>query len=166
MKAMYGMCRLGAAAALVFVTACAHDKIPNTNIDDTEENREVLSLVQSYRTAVESLDVEAVLALVSPNYFEDNGNTDDKDDYGFDGLKENLQTSFARTKAIQLLLRVDAIEVEDNKVAFAELYYEYRAQVDYPSGLKWDTATDRTRLRLVRSIPDDKESAWRITAGL
>lgn len=143
------------------LSACAHSKIGNTNIDDTEENREVLALIEDYKRAVESLDAEAVLALVSPEYYEDNGNTDSSDDYDYEGLKEALRQSFERTKAMQLILRVDAIEVMDD-TGFAELYYEYRAHNDYPSGMKWDTGTDRTRLRVVRN----PEGKWRIVAGL
>ena len=150
---------LGLALVL---SACAHSKIRDTEIDDTDENREVLALVEEYRRAVESLDADAVLALVSPDFFyEDNGNTDSSDDYDYSGLKDSLRQSFERTRAIQLRLRVDAVEVKKDS-AFAELYYEYRAHNQYPSGPKWDTGTDRTRLRLVRN----PEGQWRIAAGL
>jgi ketosteroid isomerase-like protein len=141
--------------------ACAHAKIPETNIDDTPENRAVLALVEDYQEAVEALDADAVLALVSPDFYEDNGNTDSSDDYGYEGLREALRESFDRTEAMQLILRVNAIEVEDDE-AFAELQYEFRAHNDYPSGMKWDTGTDRTRLRLRRS-PDGE---WRIVSGI
>lgn len=147
--------------ALSGLAACAHGTIDATNIEDTEENRQVLSLVEAYQAAVESLDADAVLALVSPRFFEDNGNTDESDDYGFDGLASGLRASFERTKVMQLKMRVDAIEVDDDE-AFAELRYEYRAQVEYPSGVQWDTGSDRTRLRLVRT----PEADWRIVAGL
>lgn len=141
--------------------ACAHSKIPNTSIDDTDENREVLALVEEYQRAIESLDVDAVLALVSPQFYEDNGNTDSSDDYDYEGLKTILRDSFGRTKSMQLVLRVDAVEVEKDS-AFAELFYEYRAHNNYPSGTKWDTGTDRTRLLLVR----DAQMQWRIVAGI
>lgn len=143
------------------IGACAHAKIPETDIDDTPDNRAVLQLVEDYQEAVEALDAQAVLALVSPEFYEDNGNTDSSDDYGYEGLKESLQMSFERTKAMQLVLRVDAIEVEADE-AFAELMYEYRAQNDYPSGMKWETGTDRTRLRL-RKNPNGQ---WRIVSGI
>lgn len=141
--------------------ACAHSKIPDTNIDDTEENREVLDLVERYHRAVEALDPDAVLSLVSRDFYEDNGNTDSSDDYDYYGLEEGLRDSFERTKRMQLVLRVDAVEVEEDD-AFAELYYEFRAQNEYPSGLKWETGTDRTRLILVRAPGGD----WKIRGGL
>jgi hypothetical protein len=70
---------LGTLIALGLV-GCAHDKIPLTNIDDTEENREILQVVQEYHKALESLDADAILQLVSPRYFEDNGNLEANDD--------------------------------------------------------------------------------------
>lgn len=147
---------------LVFASlaACAHSKIPRTSIDDTEENREIYRLVLEYERALENLDADAVLALVSPNFYENNGNTDDNDDYDYYGLKDNLARDFQRTRALQLDLRIDVIEVEEDR-AFAELYYSIRAQNEYPSGLKWETGSDRTRLQLERL-----DGKWLIIAGL
>ena len=147
-------------AAAVGAGACAHKTIPRTAIEDTEENREIYRLVQAYEQALESLDADAVLALVSPNFYENNGNTDDADDYDFYGLKDNLAEDFRRTRTLQLDLRVDAIEVKEDE-AFAELFYRIRAQNEYPSGLKWETGSDRTRLQLERI-----DGKWLIVAGL
>ena len=144
----------------VVIGACAHDKIPRTSIDDTDENREIYRLVKAYEQAMESLDADAVLALVSPNFYENNGNTDDADDYDYYGLKDNLARDFPRTRRLKLDVRVDAIEVNEDQ-AFAELYYQIQAQNEYPSGLKWETNRDRTRLRLERI-----DGKWLIVAGL
>ena len=140
--------------------SCAHGTIPGTQIDDTRENREILALVDEYRRAIENLDADAVLALVSPRFYEDNGNTDSSDDYDFNGLRANLHSDFGRTRAIQLTVRVDAVEVEDNS-AFAEFFYQIRAHNEYPAGPQWETGSDRTRLRFERV--DDR---WLIVAGL
>lgn len=148
-------------AALWIVSAsCAHGTIPGTQIDDTEENREILALVDEYRRAVENLDADAILALVSPRFFENNGNTDSSDDYDFDGLRANLHSDFERTRSIQLVVRVDAVEVDEDS-AFAEFYYQIRAHNNYPAGPRWETGSDRARLRFERV--DDR---WLIIAGL
>ncbi|MBK6686719.1 MAG: nuclear transport factor 2 family protein [Deltaproteobacteria bacterium] len=147
-------------AAFLGLAGCAHSKIPLTNIDDTDENRQILTIVDEYHRAMENLDATAVLALVSPSFYEDNGNTNANDDYDLEGLKTNLTAEFQRTKALQLQLRVDAIQVEDNQ-AYAELYYVVRAHNNYPAGDKWETGTDRTRLQFER-VGD----RWLITSGL
>lgn len=142
------------------MTACAHTNIPGTEIEDTDDNRKILAIVEEYQNAVERLDAVAVLALVSPRYYENNGNTDAADDYDFDGLAASLRASFGRTKAMQLVLRIDDIQVEED-AAFAEVYYEIRSQNNYPSGLKWETETDRSRLKFERV-----DNKWLIVAGL
>ncbi len=147
-------------APFILLSACAHAKIPRTTIDDTEENREIIKLVEQYHEALESLDADAVLSMVSPRFYEDNGNTNDADDYDYDGLKVQLTEDFKRTRALHLDVRVDAVEVKESE-AYAELYYRIRAQNEYPSGVKWETGSDRTRLRFERA-----DGKWLIVAGL
>src|SRR5262249_35279607 len=163
---MLGTMRLGAyaviGAALAFSAvsaSCAHSKIPQTNIDDTQDNREIWNILETYQKAVESRDADALIALISPRYYEDNGNTDRSDDYDYNGLRTSLPKDFSRTKAMQLELRVDDIQVEEDK-AFAEVYYTYRAQSEFPSGLQWDTGADRTRLRFEKT-----NGKWLLTGG-
>jgi hypothetical protein len=148
----------GAAAGLI--SSCVHSKIAGTNIDDTPDNHEIWSILETYQKAMESRDAEAVIALVSPRYYEDNGNSDRADDYDFNGLRTALPKDFSRTKALQLELRVDDIQVDDDK-AFAEVYYTYRAQNEYPSGLQWDTGSDRTRFRFEKT-----NGKWLLIGGL
>lgn len=145
---------------ILFLTACAHTKIPNTMIDDTDENRMILEVVEGYRRAVESLDSDAVLKLVSPTFYEDNGNTDKTDDYDFRGLQDTLRAQFDATKKIQLEMRVDDVVVEENK-AYAFVYYTYRAQSDYPSGTKWKTDSDRSRFEF-----ENQAGKWLIISGI
>jgi hypothetical protein len=160
MKVRRGFSALVLASFAAAATGCAHAKIPNTNIDDTPENHQILDLVHEYQRAVESRDADALIALVSPRFYEDNGNTDRSDDYDYNGLRSALSKDFSRTKAMQLEVRVDDIKVEEDR-AYAEVYYTYRAQNEYPSGLQWDTASDRARLRFER-----KNGKWLIVAGL
>ena len=141
-------------------SACAHGQIPGTEIEDTEENRQILDLVNEYRSAVERLDAPAVMALVSPHFYENHGNIDASDDYDYNGLERNLTANFERTERIQLLVRVDDIQVEEDS-AFAEVYYQLRAQNRFPAGTKWQTGSDRTRLRFERV-----DDTWKIVAGL
>lgn len=156
--------QLGLLPALVLTVglfaACAHGKIQGTNIDDTDENREILRVVESYHRAVESRDADAVLAMVSPRYFEDNGNTDSADDYDYRGLSETLRSDFERTKAMQLEIRVDDVVVDEDH-AYAYIMYTVRGQADLPSGALWKTNTDRARITFER-----QGQKWLIVAGL
>ncbi|MBI2377035.1 MAG: nuclear transport factor 2 family protein [Deltaproteobacteria bacterium] len=142
------------------LAACAHSKIPETQIDDTPENREVLSVVETYKTAFEARDADKIIALVSPSFYEDNGNTDAADDYDRNGLADALKKDFERTKKVQLELRIDDIQVEDQTAA-AFVFYTLRAHNDYPAGEKWQTTTDRSRISL-----ELKDGRWLISSGI
>lgn len=152
-----------ACLALLAAGACAHSKIPKTNIDDTPENRQLIDVVGAYTKALENRDADAVLALVSPRYYEDNGNTDKADDYDYNGLRTELAKDFARTKKIQVDIKVEevAYEPKEEKKAYVFLSYTYRAQSEFPVGTKWKTNTDRSRLTLEKD-----GDRWLITAGL
>lgn len=155
--------RAFALALGVSLAACGHSKIPFTQIDDTEDNRAILATIEAYQKAAEARDAEAVLALVSPDYFENNGNSDESDDYNYEQLQTALAADFARTQHLRLRVRVDAIETDesDDNRAYAEVLYDIQAHNDYPTGAKWDTGSDRARLTLVRH-----GNTWRIVAGL
>jgi ketosteroid isomerase-like protein len=154
--------RTAMLATMLAASACATSTIGNTDIKDTEENRQVLELVERYHRAIESLDADAVLELVSPDFYEDLGNGDEGDDYDYEGLAQSLHENFELTRTLRLDIRVDAVEIDDDAgTAYAELYFDIRAQNEYPSGLKWERTTDRTRLRLRR-----EGDTWRIIAGL
>jgi ketosteroid isomerase-like protein len=142
------------------LAACAHGTIPGTSIEDTEENRQILSMVDAYEKAMEGLDASALLTLVSPTYYEDYGTREGEDDENYAQLAERLQTTFDMTETLRLDLRVDVIEVEEEE-AYAEFFYSVRSLVKYPSGEKWETHSDRARLELKK-----QEDGWRIVAGL
>jgi ketosteroid isomerase-like protein len=153
--------RRACALALIGVMfSCAHQKIQDTQIDDTPENREILDLIRSYHRAIESRDADAVLAMVSHRYYEDNGNTDQSDDYNFAQLSDTLKQDFERTKAMQLELRVDDIVIEED-TAEAFIFYTVRGHAEFPAGTKWKTNTDRARITFTR-----EDGAWKIISGL
>ena len=142
------------------VGGCAHQTIAGTTVEDSPENRAVIAVLEQYEKAMESLDADAVLALVATSYYETSGNTDASDDYDRRGLETSLREDFARTKAMTVDLRVEALEVEAESAA-AECFFEFRAQVEYPAGVRWETGTDRTRIRLAR-----EGKAWKIVGGI
>jgi ketosteroid isomerase-like protein len=144
----------------MMMLGCAHSKIPNTQIADTEENREIVGLVGDYTSAMENLDADAVLSLVSPRYFEDNGNSDKSDDYDFRELKEKLADEFKRTKKIQLEMKINEVLVEE-KNAYAYIYYTYRSQTKFATGTKWNTDSDHSRIVFERH-----KGRWLMVSGI
>ncbi len=143
------------------LTACAHQMIPGTQVRDTDENREVYAVLAELQRALSARDGAAVLALVSPTYFEDNGNADPRDDYGYNELRDHvLPESFAATAEMFVAFEVHAIEVAGDR-ALADIRYDSRARLQLPSGSLWDSHREFNRVVFSR-----EQGAWRIVSGL
>lgn len=162
-------------AAAVFATAlslspvlgavgCKPDLIPGTTVEDSEENRKVLSFLTRYQSAMQERSVDKVTGLCAADYYEDNGNQDPKDDYNLDGLKKKLGEHFARTKDLVLEVYVQKIEHGDDGRISVAYRYNTRALVGFPSGDKWLTATEVNKI-VVRPVAND-EAGYRIVSGL
>jgi hypothetical protein len=109
------------ALALAALPACSPTMIPNTDVEDTSQNRKVITFCEQYRHAVEDKNVGQLLKMAHPRYHEDGGNTDTEDDLDFDGLRGYLTDTFQKTQAIRY-------EIRYRKVAFTETNHVY---VDY-----------------------------------
>ena len=96
--------------------------IPNTEVPDTSDNREVVNVSERYRHAVEQRDIRTLLSLASPNYYEDGGTPQGDDDYGLDGLRRLLSVWSEEVKEIRYEMRYHRVTFENNGA---------RALVDY-----------------------------------
>jgi hypothetical protein len=151
-------------SSVLGTAGCKPELIPNTTVEDSEENRKVLTFLTRYQAAMQERSVDKVTALCAADYFEDNGNEDPKDDYNLDGLKKKLTEHFARTKELVLEVYVQKIEhAEDGRILVA-YRYNTRALVGFPSGDKWLTATEVNKI-VLRAVAND-EAGYRIVAGL
>lgn len=153
-----------ALGILLFATACSTRYIGNTRIEDTEENRQILRLVEQYRRAVEDRDIDRLLSLVSDNYFEDPGTPGDpSDDYDKAGLRERLEASFARVVDHRLGIDVRKVEHDEARGRVNVDYaFTYRYRLDLRDGADaWREQIDVNRLVFQREA-----DGWRILSGL
>lgn len=109
--------RLRLIAVTLILVACAgpRRRIAGTPIEDTDENRRILGVVEKYRMAVERKDVAALMAMASKQYWEDGGTPTGADDYGYDGLREVLKTRFQAADAIRYSLKYVRIRRQQNR---------------------------------------------------
>jgi hypothetical protein len=66
------------APIVLFATAlalagCSKNYIPNTDVEDSSQNRKIVSFCEEYRHAVEEKNVPKLLSMASPLYHEDAG---------------------------------------------------------------------------------------------
>ena len=152
----------GLAFALgVSSLGCATRYIPNTDVEDTPENVDVVKFCEQYRRALERKDTPALLALASPRYYEDGGNVDPTDDLDFEGLREWLEGRFQDTKAIRYEIRYRRIDRGEG--ARVHVVYTYSASYKIP-GVKtdeWRHTVAENRLEL-----EADGKSYKILAGM
>ena len=83
------------------LAGCTTHYIPNTDVEDNEENRKLIGFCEKYRHAVELKNIGMLLKLASPKYYEDGGNVDAADDLDYAGLKDYLSSKFQDARSIR-----------------------------------------------------------------
>lgn len=150
-----------AAGSLAFLSGCSKTMIPNTDVEDTSANRKVIGFCEEYRHAVEDKDVGKLLAMASPRYFEDGGNTNPEDDIDFDGLKDFLQSTFVKTQALRYEIRYRNVSVAENKRIYVEYTYSASYRIPGLKGEEWKHTVADNRLELV-----SEGEGYKILAGM
>ena len=116
------MLALGASMGLG--AGCAHrNYFPGTTIIRSEENRLIIQTVEEYRQRLMQRNVVGLLALASPNYFEDSGTPRSDDDYGYDGLRKVLEGEMPRVKSLRYDIEYRNIRVS-GKQAEVEVFLD------------------------------------------
>ena len=148
-----------AALAALSLTACARN-IPNTDIRDTPDNRAIIEVIDAYRKGLDQRNVDAVMALVSKNYYDDGGTLDAADDVDYYNLPQILKETFAKISQVRIEFGVTAIEVTGNK-ASADLFYDAKYRVATPRTDVTKRDTDLQRVKLQR-----EGESWKFVTGL
>jgi len=118
--------RLGFLASLALLlplagaVSCAHtDYFPGTTILRNEENVKIIETVEKYRRRLLEHNVDGLLVLASQRYFEDSGTPRSDDDYGYEGLRQVLETKLKLVKSLRyeieyrnITVKGDTAEVE------------------------------------------------------
>jgi hypothetical protein len=153
--------RAAVVAVAALVAACSRAYIPNTDVEDTGENRKVVLFCEEYRHAVEDKNIGKLLALASPRYHEDGGNTRGEDDIDYDGLKQYLAGVFMKTTGIRYEIKYRRVTFKEDKHVLVD--YTYAASYRLP-GVKqeeWRHTVADNRLELV---PDG--DTYKILGGM
>jgi hypothetical protein len=164
-KLLSASSRLVAVLALCLaapaVSGCSHDYIPNTQVDDSEFNRDVIAFCEDYRHAVERRNTSLLLKLADPKYYEDGGNVDTSDDLDFTGLKEYLEKRFRETRAIRYEIFYRDVSLGRANQVFVDYTYSASYKVPTTNGDVWRRRVADNRLELVR-----EGEKFRILSGM
>jgi|HubBroStandDraft_4_1064222.scaffolds.fasta_scaffold30656_2 hypothetical protein len=152
---------LVAVVAALASTACSKLYIPNTDVEDTSDNRKVVSFCEKYRHALEDKDVGALLKLMSPSYFEDGGNTKNEDDADFDKIREFLTGDFMKTTGIRYEIRYRRITFTERAHVYIDYTYAAAWKLPGVKAEEWHHTVADNRLDLV---PDGE--SFKIVGGM
>jgi hypothetical protein len=159
---------LFAGAVAVVACGCTAKYIPNTDVPDTPENRDIIEFCELYRKAVERKDVVMILKLTSPDYYEDGGNPDASDDMDFVQFKKFLTgesrdetgISFQDATAIRHEIRYRRVLYEDKRI-FVDYTYSASFRVPTAHGDQWKRKVDDNRIELIQ----EENGVLRVIAG-
>ena len=144
------MIRAIAALSLVALSACTHDTIPNTDVEDSPETREVVDFVERYRQAVVSRDVNKLLVLASKDYYDDMGTPQGDDDVDLEGLGERLRETFSENLlAVHYDIRYRDVTFLPTKV-LVDYTYIGRFRINSPEGPRWERRLADNRMVLAK----------------
>ena len=146
--------------AAVVGGGCSKNYIPNTDVEDSDDNRDVVAFCEAYRRAIERKDVTTLLEMASPHYYEDGGNVDATDDIDYAGLRDYLAEKFGQAAGIRYEIRYRRI-VREEDLVFIDYTYSGSFRIPAEDGEKWQSTVEENRLELV----DDGES-FKIIAGM
>ena len=142
------------------LAGCATHYIPNTDVEDNDENRKLIGFCERYRHAVETKDIATLMKLAAPNYYEDGGTTDPTDDIDYAGLQQYLMGRFQDASSIRYEMRYRRVKKERDLI-YIEYTYSASYRIPGSKGDEWRRKVEDNRLELV-----PYQDEYRIVSGM
>jgi len=149
-----------AAAFSLLLAACTPSTIPGTPVEDTKDNRAVLSVIGKYQADAQALDADAMLQLASPKYFDKSFMARGRSPVDYEHLQKTLTDKFAKLKTLKMEITIKDVRVKGDR-AEVDYFLVMHFAVSEPTGEKWFNESDDERMTLAR-----ENNAWKVVAGL
>ncbi len=153
--------RLPVGLFALSVAACTPKLIPGTNIHDTDDTRAILDVMDRYRRAVESRDINQLMPLLADSFHDDMGTSTPDDDLDYARLRAEQPQRFARLSDVRVDMTVRKVEIDDEQQV-ARAVYTYTTSFKMP-GLSDRPVTDSEIKEMRFKRVGDQ---WKITSGI
>lgn len=153
--------RLLVLGLLSVMGACSPALIPNTDVVDTPENRDIITFCERYRRAVELKNVGQLLEMAAPDYYEDGGTLDPTDDLDRAGLAEYLRNKYVETESVRYEIRYRRVSPGRQNRLLVDYTYSASYRVPTANGAEWRRKVSENRLEIV---PNGEK--FQIVAGM
>lgn len=151
------------------LTGCKNDvTIPGTEIPDTEDNRQIVAVLERYRTSFVSRDAAAMLATAHPTYHDNAGTDDPSDDTTYNELGPLIRRRLSQLDSIRFT--IDYLEIqqtEDRAIVrvWIDAAYRFKPLLDAEGEPRaqspYARVMDHNEFELVR-----EGETWQIVRGL
>jgi hypothetical protein len=150
-----------AFAALLGLSACSARRIPGTEIEDNDDTRSILKVMETYRTGVEAKDPQKVISVVSESFKDDSGTGNPEDDLDYATLRSRLPQVLSKLDNVKLEMIVRKIEV-DRETSAARAVYTYTTSFRMPGLSSKPHSDSEIKEMRFKRVGDE----WKITSGI
>jgi hypothetical protein len=146
-------------------SGCTPKKIPGTDINDTDDTRAILDVIEAYRHAYEKKDSATIVALLDESFRDDGGSANTEDDLEYRNAGKILASLFARVEDVRLDVSVRKIEFDQDNMK-ARAVYTWQSNFRLPSLTSRPQSEGEIKQMTFKRPDRKKKSAWRITSGI
>lgn len=144
---------------------CTPKKIPGTDINDNDDTRSILDVIESYRRAVEKKDAQTIVALLDPAFRDDGGTSNADDDLEYATANAEISKRLAAADDIRLELNVRKIEFDQDMVK-ARAVYTWVSSFKIPALTSRPQSESEIKQMVFRRADKKKKGAWKIVSGI
>ncbi|MBL8956449.1 MAG: DUF4440 domain-containing protein [Myxococcaceae bacterium] len=141
---------------------CTPKKIPGTELDDTDDTRAILDVMEKYRLALEKRDAQAIVSLADESFKDDGGSANPDDDYNYQDLFTKLPETLKKLGDVRLEFNVRKIELSED-TSSARATFTYTQSYSMP-GLQAKKQSDTEIKQMIFKKVD--KNVWKIVSGV
>lgn len=153
-----------AVVLLTLLAGCAPKKIPGTEIDDTDDTRTILAVMEEYRKAMETRNAQTILGLADESFNDDGGSATPDDDLSYSELFTVLPARMSKLADVKVEIAVRKIDV-NKELGTALATYTYNTSFKLP-GLNSKLQNESDIKQMSFNLADRSKKVWKITSGI
>ena len=161
--------------SMFMTVACSPKMIKGTNIEDTPDSREILTVFGYYLKGFKEQNPEIFLEYVSKEYYDTNGTDEAEDDIDYDKLIEILNSdayrSLEKVSITSIIKDLFFNEAEDKAelIYFYEVRFKMKSSIPsteenafiQPDGMTNQKVSENNKMKFIK-----EDGKWKIVSGL
>ena len=161
--------------SMFMTVACSPKMIKGTNIEETPDSKEILTVFGYYLKGFKEQNPEIFLEYVSKDYYDTNGTDEAEDDIDYDKLVEILNSdayrSLEKVSITSIIKDLFFNEAEDKAelIYFYEVRFKMKSSIPpteenafmQPDGMTNQKVSENNKMKFVK-----EDGKWKIVSGL